>query len=529
MPSSSVSPQEANQELAKRELARRKMRHFASYIYSGYIENWHTNLICEALDAVVRGEIRFLMIEAPPRHSKSLHVSKLFPAFGMGQNADDDVIVGSYSGDLAVDHGRDTRNIVDSTDYQNLFPETQLSPDSKAKGKWNTKGKGAYNAVGVGGSATGKGAKYFIVDDPFKDRKQADSQVIRDAAWGWFRTVARTRLTPDGAMILMHTRWHQDDLIGKLTEGEEKEEWVDYFDFLEGKRAKWVRLTLVAVAEKDELFRKQGDALWPQRYSLAELNDLKSTLGTYEFSALYQQNPVDDSAREFKRSWFKYRTMADLEKMNTRKFATIDTALSSSEEADGTGVTRCYVNRENQMHFRSQRYRLNSDGIIDLVFLLHDEGFEKIGIEKGAFLLAVKPFLDKEMKKRNKFPRVVALDHKQTMKETRIRGLIPWYESGQVWHIEGECKDLEEEELVFPKGTYDDCVDSAAYMPGFCEAPFARITHVQKPFESSMPHDTAVHSPPSDDQKPMRQPDSWGPKTKFKQGGYESSFPVDSE
>lgn len=525
MPNSSVSPQEAKQELAKRELARRHFRHFCRYIYEGYIENWHTNLICDALERVSRGEIRFLMIEAPPRHSKSIHVSKLFPAFAVGQNRDCDVIVSSYSGDLAADHGRDTRNMVDSTEYQNLF-DTKLAPDSSAKSKWNTNGRGAYNAVGVGGSATGKGAKYLVIDDPFKDRKEADSEIIRKDRWDWYKTVARTRLTPDGAIILMHTRWHQDDMIGKLTEGEEKEEWVDYFDFLEGKQAKWVRLTLTALAEKDEPYRKEGEALWPQRYPLTELWDIQKTLGPYEWSALYQQQPVDDAAREFKAKWFKKRTMADLEKMNTRKFATIDTALTTKEESDYTGVTRNYVNKENQHHFRSHRYKINSKELIDLVFLLHDEGFEQIGIEEGAHTHAVKPFLDDEMKKRNKFPRVVPLQHKQTMKETRIRGLIPWYANGQIFHIEDECNDLEKELLAFPKGTHDDCADSAAYQPELARVPFEKNNRPQRPFETAMPFDGPIQGENPDSQKPMRQPESWGPKKKFQQGNYDSSFPI---
>lgn len=526
MMSLSVSPQEATKELAQRELARRHFRHFNRYIYEGYIESWHTRVLCDALESVLAGEIRFLMIEAPPRHSKSIHVSKLFPAFVMGKNRDHDVIVSSYSGDLATDHGRDTRNMVDSTEYQNLF-ETRLALDSSAKGKWNTNGRGAYNAVGVGGSSTGKGADFFILDDPFKDRKEADSLVIREDRWKWWRSVARTRLSPTGAMVIMHTRWHEDDIIGRLTTGEEKEEWVNYFEWLKGKRAKWVRLTFAAIAEQEERYREKGEALWPQRYPLAELLDIQGTLGQYEWSALYQQKPVDDAAREFKAKYFKKRTMADLEKMVTRKFATIDTALTTTEEADFTGVTRNYVNKQNEFHFRSTRYKINSKAVIDLIFLLHDEGFEKIGIEKGAFTHAVKPFLEDEMKKRGKFPRVVMLEHKQTMKETRIRGLIPWYENGQIFHIEGECNDLEQELLAFPKGTHDDCADSAAYQPEMSEIPFDRKEYTQKPFETAMPYDNETHGPPNADQKPMRKPASWEPKTKFQQGSYESSFPVD--
>lgn len=407
----------------------------------------------------------------PPRHSKSLHVSQLFPSYVVGKNPNDPVIVASYSGDLATDHGRETRNIIDGELYQNLF-STRLAPDSSAKGKWNTvveengetkNAKGAYNAAGVGGSITGKGAKFFIIDDPHKDRKEADSQVIREAVWNWYKTVVRTRLTPDGAIIITHTRWHQADLIGKLTEGEDAEPWVDYFDYLQGKTAKWVRLRLQAVATKEEPYRKEGEALWPTRYNMTELEDIKKTLGPYEFSALYQANPVDDSKREFKKEWIKPISLEEVNKKRTRKFASIDTNLKKSDASDFTGVTRNYVDELNNWHIRSTRYRVNSKEILDLVFLLHAEGFEIIGIEEGAFTYVVQPFLEEEMKKRGQFPNVVPLKHNQTMKEVRIRGLQPRYAAGAIYHIEGTCSDLEEEMMTFPNGTYDDCLDSEAY------------------------------------------------------------------
>lgn len=524
--------QEAKKELALRELARRHLVDFNRYIYPEYQENWHTQLICDALEHVLAGHIRFLIIEAPPRHSKSIHVSQLFPAYVMGKNKDDDVIVSSYSGDLAITHGRETRNIIDSPEYGNLF-DTRLSADSKAKGKWNTNGRGAYNAAGVGGSITGKGAKFFVVDDPFKDRKEADSELIRDARFSWLRTVARTRLTPDGAIVIMHTRWHDDDMIGRITdpESEYHEPWLDYYDFLKGEEVvKWVRLTLKAVATDEEAFRAKGEALWPQRYSLTELEDIESSLGPYDWSALYQQEPVDDASREFKAKWWQYRTMEQVEAMDTRKFATIDTALTTNAKSDFTGVTRNYVNRDNQWNIKSSRYKIDSKDIIDLVFTLHDEGFEKIGIEEGAFTHAVKPFLDDEMKKRGKFPMVVPLKHGGTMKETRIRGLIPFYSNKRIWHIEGECKDLESEQLAFPKGKNDDCLDSEAYQTQLADAPIHRKTHVQPAYETSMPYDEEKRPVARETSQEMRPPTSWGIKTPgYAQPGYESSSPFPGE
>lgn len=451
-----------------RELARRNLLNFNKYVYPNYKVNWHIELLCQALDLVIEGKIRFLIVEMPPRHSKSLNVSQLFPAYVVGRNKDDSVIVASYSGDLATDHGRETRNLIATQEYQNIF-DTKLAADSNAKGKWNTNGKGAYNAAGVGGSITGKGAKYFVVDDPFKDRKEADSELIREERWKWFRSVARTRLTPDGGMVLMHTRWHDDDLIGKVTR---EDDWVDYFDFLEGKKAKWVRLTLPAIAEKDEKYRKQGEALWPGHYNLDELMSIKSDLGSYEWSALYQQNPLDEESQEFKKHWFKEVEMYEVDKFQTRRFITIDTAISEKAISDNTGITINYVNQQNFWHLKAFKIKVSPTDLIELLFTLFDSVRpEKIGIEKTIYLQAIKPFLDEEMRRRNKFLPIVELDHQQTAKELRIRGLTPRYENGSIFHIKGECKDLEEELLRFPKSVHDDVMDSAAYQSQIAEPP----------------------------------------------------------
>lgn len=452
-----LSKTEAKKELAKRELARRHFQPFCEYVYEGYIKSWHTQLLCEALEKVYEGKIRFLIIEMPPRHSKSLHVSQLFPAWFVGKDKDAPIIVSSYSGDLATDHGRETRNLIGTRKYKNIF-NTRLAADSTAKGKWNTNGKGAYNAAGVGGSITGKGARVLVVDDPFKDRKEVDSEGIRDDRWKWLKSVARTRLTPNGGLVIMHTRWHEDDMIGRIIE---EHEWVSYFD-VDRETEKYVRLQLKAVAEEDEKFRKKGEALWPEQYPLKELDSIRRDIGPYEWSSLYQQEPVDDESREFKAEWIKSIPMERVEMLNTRKFVTIDPGGKDSNN-DYTGIVRNYVSKENNWHFKAMRVHIDSAELIKYIFLLHDEGFEIIGTEETVFTKAIEPFFNEECRKRNKFPNVVPLKHSGRSKEMRIRGLIPRYSSGSVYHIEGECEDLEKEQRSFPKGTYDDTLDAAAY------------------------------------------------------------------
>lgn len=453
-------------EKAKREKARRRLSSFCEYVYPDYLSSWHTELLCEALEKVDAGEIRFLLVEMPPRHSKSLHVSQLFPAWVVGKNKDTPIIVSSYSGDLAVDHGRETRNLIESPTYKNIF-KTKLAPDSTAKGKWNTDGKGAYNAAGVGGSITGKGAKIFVIDDPLKDRKEADSILIRDDRFKWMRSVARTRLTPDGAMIITHTRWHDDDMIGRLTaEGD----YVNYFDWLDGKRAKWVRLSFPAIATEDEPYRKMGEALWPNRYSLEELNSLKADIGGYEWSALYQQNPIDEDNRVFHKEWFKKREYAELEELNTSNYLTIDTKATNKQDAgsDYIGITFNFVDNQGVWNLMSERRKMSSKDLVDFLFTSHTNyKLIKIGIEKTAYTEGLAVYLDEEMRRRNHYLPIVELSHGGTKKEIRIESLQPRYERGAVYHLvkygKNTCADLEEELLRFPKAINDDASDATAY------------------------------------------------------------------
>ncbi len=190
-----ISPEQAKAELAKRELARRKLSWFIKYQFDGYRENWHHSLIISKLEAVERGEIRKLMIFVPPRHGKSEIASINFPAWFFGRNPKKSIIAASYNSDLAVNFGRKARNIVASQEYKNLFPNVSLAEDSKAAGQWVTNQGGEYTAVGIGGGTTGRGADIFLIDDPVKDKKEAESSVVQERNIGWYRSVARTRFS----------------------------------------------------------------------------------------------------------------------------------------------------------------------------------------------------------------------------------------------------------------------------------------------------------------------------------------------
>lgn len=448
----------ARAELAKRELASRSLLPFIKYNFDGYKDSWHHRLLIEKLEAVERGDIKRLIVEMPPRHGKSEIVSVQFPSWFIGKNPDKSIITASYASELAIDFGGQTRNLINTPEFKNVFNEIKLAQDSQAKNNWRIEGhRGRYVATGVGGAITGKGADVLVIDDPIKNREEADSEVIREKVWKWYTSTARTRLAPNGSIVIVHTRWHDDDLIGRILASE--------------NAGLWEVINFPAIAIEDEPNRKKGEPLWPEQYTLEALEEIKSDIGLYEWSSLYQQSPVSEENQEFRKDWFKYRTHEDVSKMLTRKFATIDTAISKTSSADYTGVTRNYVDLQNNWNLKTRRYRINPKELIDLIFNLHDEGMEQIGIEEGIYCDVVEPFIKDEMHKRGKYPYLITLKHNQVQKETRIRALVPRYETGQVYHIQGECDELEEELLRFPSSAYDDCMDSVAYQLQIAAAP----------------------------------------------------------
>lgn len=427
---------------------------------SNYQDTWfHESMAVifqSALKKVENGEDVRIILTVPPRHGKSELATKKFPAWMLGKHPEWPIIVASYSGELAVDFGHGTREIMQSGQYQSIF-KTRLRPDTQAKGKWMTEEGGGYTAAGAGGAITGKGFKVGIIDDIFKNREEAESETIREARWDWYRSTFYTRQEGVSAIIVIGTRWHTDDLIGRLIAEQKKNEAdkeIDNYD-------KWTLIEFPAVATRDEEFRHKGEPLWPQKFSLEKLQKTEIALGPYEFSALYQCNPITSANQEFKEEWFKKRTWSEIESLDVRKFATIDPG-GKGVENDNTGVVRNYVDRQNKWNIKAMRVHFDSKELLEHIFKLHDEGFEKIGIENTVFTKAIEPFFKEACIKRNKFPNLVPIPQPVIQKEVRIRSLIPRYSSGGIFHIDDGAKDLEEELLVFPKGAHDDVPDALA-------------------------------------------------------------------
>jgi len=443
---------EAQAELARRELASRRLTDYVLYNFPSYQINWHHRIIIEKLEAVERGECNRLMIFVPPRNGKSELGSIQFPSWYLGRHPKNEIIATSYAADLAVGFGRKVRNLVGTEEYQNIFSGVSLAEDSKSAGQWNTNHGGAYIACGVGGPITGRGADILLIDDPHKNRAEADSEMMRESIKEWYRSTAYTRLAPGGSIILILTRWHEDDLSGWLLD--EQAKGGDQWDIVQ----------FPAIATEDEKYRRQGEALWPERYSVADLEKIKNVTGTREWLCLYQQTPTDDINSEFKKNWFKKITRKEAEYKAVERYLTIDTAISQRDSADFTGWVENYVDASNNWYISAKRLKIDSADLIKALFASCERTYwDYIGIEKTVLSDAIMPFLKEEEHRRNKMLPIKELSHQEIKKETRIRGLVPRYERGVIYHIDSECSDLEAEALKFPGGKHDDLIDALAY------------------------------------------------------------------
>jgi hypothetical protein len=433
---------------------------------------------------VENGEDVRIIINTPPQHGKSWLSTQIFPAWALGHHPDWPMIITSYSAELATKFGQNTRDIIQSSKYQAIF-NTKLRQDTKAKGRWMTGEGGGYTATGAGGAITGLNFKIGVIDDLFKNREEAESEVIRDSRWDWYRSTFYTRQKGNTAIIVVGTRWHTDDVIGRLLEQQEKDEAENAENY-----DKWKVIEFPAIATRDEAFRKKGESLWPERFPLKKLRVTENTLGPYEWAALYMASPITSESQEFKENWIKRRTWSEVEALDTRKFATIDPG-GKEVENDYTGIVRNYIDRQNKWNLKAMRVHFDSKELSNYIFTLHDEGFEKIGIEETVYLKAVEPFFKDECNKRSIYPTIEPLKHHKTQKEVRIRGLIPRYASGGIYHIDGECADLEKEMFVFPKGAYDDTIDSLAMQLEIAESPIdeykqAILEHKRKERQKTM-------------------------------------------
>jgi len=420
--------------------ARRSLLSFTEYTLPQYQRAAHHELIAEKLEAVERGEIDRLMIFMPPRHGKSELASKRFPAWCLGKNPKRQIIAASYNSDLANDFGRNVRNIIAEPEFGQVFNGVTLAPDSQAANRMNTNHGGTYVAAGVGTAVTGRGADIALIDDPFKDREEADSERRRELVWDWYRSTLYTRLMPGGAIVVVMTRWHEDDLAGRLLAAQD------------AGGDKWDVLSLPAL-------HPERGALWPEWYDEQALLRIKKALEdkghNREWSALYQQQPQPDEGTFFQRGWFK--TWQRLP--NCRFYITSDFAVTDGG-GDYTVLTVWGISSDGDIYRAAQwKGQTSSDVWIErlLDLIARWKPLCCFG-ESGVIQKAVGPLLARRSRERGVYCRFEWLPSVSD-KPTRARSFQAFAASGRVYFEHGA--DLSEF-LVFPAGKHDDEVDTAS-------------------------------------------------------------------
>ena len=415
-------------------LANSNLISFSFANYRGFKSGHHIRILADKLEKVERGEIKRLIVTMPPRHCKSLLCSQLFPAWYLGRNASKQIICATYSDELSRDFGRKVRNILNTQEYQAIF-NTKLAEDSAAINKFNTTKEGVYIGTGVGGSITGRGADLFLIDDPIKGREEADSEVMRKKLWEWYISVARTRLMPGGAIVVIQTRWHKDDLVGKL---------------LKDKSEDWEVLNMPAINEEEE-------PLWPQMWSLEELLKTKNAIGGREWSCLYQGVPADPENQVFHQDMIRYYDAVPPGDMPI--VMTVDPAFKQKKTSDYSCIMICGKDKGRTYVLDYVNKKLLPNDLISEILRLYNKWKPHyVGIEAFAAQSVIGFYLQEKMVTEGVQFSWQEIRQKGD-KITKIKRLEPYFRNGQIL-IKREHSDLEAQLLEFPQGDHDDIIDA---------------------------------------------------------------------
>lgn len=318
---------EEREKIAGIDDARAHFLPFVRKMWPIFISGRHHEIMAEAFERVASGKLKRLIINMPPRHTKSEFGSWLLPAWYMGKFPDRKIIQGSHTADLAVDFGRKTKNLIDSKEYQEIFPDVSLATDSKAAGRWNTNKGGTYFAVGVGGAMTGKGADLLIIDDPHSEQEAITAEGNPDIyhkTYSWYTSGPRQRLQPGGAIILIMTRWSKLDLTAQVLKKSAE---------MGGEQ--WEVIEFPAILNEGEEDEK---ALWPGFWKLEELKAVKAALRPSQWNAQYMQNPTSEEGALIKRDyWNKWES--DKPPVVEAVIVSMDTAFEATERADYSACT----------------------------------------------------------------------------------------------------------------------------------------------------------------------------------------------
>lgn len=439
----------------------------------------HHRVLAKALEEVEAGNLPRLIITVPPRHGKSQISSKAFPAWFMGRDPYRQLIVASYSATMAEDFGRSVREYMQTPVYQQIFPGCELRKGGAAADRVQTEAGGIGVFVGVGGPLTGRGADCLLIDDPVKDREDANSTTMREKLWSWFTDVAMTRLMGGmGRVVIIMTRWHEDDIVGRLTDPGNKHYNAE-------EAAQWKIVSFPALAKEDDIMGREVDEpLWPERIT-KEFLVSQRRLNPRGFAALYQGDPAPEDGEFFKKDWMSTYLPHELPK-NLRKYCSSDHAVSTAQDRDPTVLIPCGVDDDGTIWILPDVWwrREQTDVVVEaMIEMMRTHNPLVWWAERGHISKSIGPFLRKRMLEEEVFSaidEVVPVKDKQTraqsiqgrmsMGKVRFPGFAPWWSAAQ------------QQMLTFPAGKHDDFVDALAYIGlGLGRVVSANKTRAPKP------------------------------------------------
>ena len=436
------------EKLKERELCQDKFIKFAEKVWPTFISGAHHKRMAEAFERVASGKCKRLIINMPPRHTKSEFASYLLPAWFLGKFPHKKVIQSSNTGELAVGFGRKVRNLVDSEVYKDIFPDLSLQSDSKAAGRWNTSKGGDYFAIGVGGTVTGKGADLLIIDDPHSEQEAAMAAVnpeVYDKVYEWYTSGPRQRLQPGGAIVIVMTRWAQRDLTGQVLKSAAQrggEEW-EVIEF--------------------PAILPSGNPLWPEFWSVEELEALREELPNAKWQAQYQQNPVGNESAIVKRDWWQWWEHDEPPECEYI-LQTWDTAFEKNQRADYSAGTTWGIWTNDEDNSTPNIILLNTyKKRVEWVDLKKDVLKEYREFEPDGLLIEKKASgapLIYELRAMG-IPVQEYTPGKGQDKIARLNSVSDIIASGKVWIPRTRwAEELVDEIAAFPSGEHDDLVDA---------------------------------------------------------------------
>lgn len=429
------------------------------------------------LEELDRGEFTQLILTMPPRAGKSELATKRFVSWFLGRHPTENVAVATYSDTMAEDYGSDIRHILNSTQHKQVFPEFRLRKGGQAKSNIQTEQGGRAVFVGVGGALTGRGAGLLVCDDLIKGAEEARSQTMRNQTWEWFTKVAMTRRMSRKLVIIIMTRWHSDDVVGRLIDPENP-----HYNAIEA--AKWKIIKIPAIAEEDDVLgRKPGEALWPERYDLEFLQS-QQRLDPLGFSALYQQSPTVADGILFRRETLQYYAPDQLPP-DLRIYCASDHAVGTAQRNDPSCFIKVGVDKQNNIYLLDVIWqRMTTDVAVERMLAMASGDQKPLlwWAEKGHISKSIGPFLRKRMEETGTYINLVEVTP-AVDKEQRAQSIAARVAMGKVyfpkvsWWTERAVNEL----LSFPNGLHDDFVDALAYIGLGLGSQFGPSTVSSKP------------------------------------------------